>query len=132
MRHRHLRRRHALHGHQQKPVRRQQQADLHADEIKDAEPDQVDLKPLQDRHEHRQRDQHHADLVDEQAEEDQQEQHAGEDRSGRKAAAEHGRDDPFGGAGEAQDLREGRGAEDDEQDHRGNADGAAQRRDQRA
>src|SRR5882762_7135301 len=36
--HRDLRRRYALHGHEKEPVRRQQQAELHADEEHHAEP----------------------------------------------------------------------------------------------
>ena len=86
--HRDLRRRDALHRHQQEPVRRQQQAELHADQEQHAEPDRVDAEPLHHRHEDRQRDQHHADLVDEHAEEDQQQHHAGNDREGGQALAE--------------------------------------------
>ncbi len=40
-----LGRRDAAHGHEQEPVRRQQQAELHADQEQDAEPDRVDAEP---------------------------------------------------------------------------------------
>jgi hypothetical protein len=108
VRHRHCGRGHALHGHQQQAVRRQQQPELHADQIQHAEPDEVDVEPLHDRHEHRQRDQHHADLVDEDAEEDEQRimpiRMAKGDRPCRNTVRHDG---PSVGARKAQDLREG-------------------------
>src|SRR5262245_25682950 len=65
MTHGHLRWGDALHCHQQEPMWRQEQAQLHADQIEHAKPDQIDVEPLHDWHIDRQCDQHHADLVDE-------------------------------------------------------------------
>jgi O-antigen/teichoic acid export membrane protein len=78
--HRHLRRRHAAHGHQQQSVRRQQQPQLHADQEQHAEPNGVDPEPHHDWHEHRQRDEHHTHLVHEHPEEDQDQHHQGNHR----------------------------------------------------
>jgi hypothetical protein len=46
VRHGHLGRGDALHRHQQQPVRRQQQPELHADQEQDAEPHRVDAELL--------------------------------------------------------------------------------------
>ena len=92
----------------------------------------IDAELRHDRHEDRERDQHHADLVDEDAEEDQEQHHQPTTTAKvDKALAEDGRDQPVGGAGEAQDLRERGGAQDDEQDHAGDGRGALERFHQR-
>src|SRR5204863_185724 len=82
------------------------------------------VEPLHQRHEERQRDQHHADLIDEAAEEQQDQHHADDDGGGGQPLPRHQRHDPIGGAGEAQHLREGRRAENDEQDRARHRDGA--------
>src|SRR3977135_13778 len=46
MSHRDLRRRYALHGHEEQPMRRQQEAQLHADKEHHAEPHRIDSKLL--------------------------------------------------------------------------------------
>src|SRR6267378_2409327 len=46
MSHRDLRRRYALHGHEKEPMRRQQKAQLHADEEHYAEPYRIDAEFL--------------------------------------------------------------------------------------
>ena len=51
--------------------------------------------------------------------------------NGDRPLPQNGGDDALGRAGEAEDLRERGGAEDDEQDHAGDRDGAAQRLQQR-
>ena len=62
---------------------------------------------------------HHADLVDEDSEKDQQQPSCRpESAKAREPAAENGGDDALRRAGKAQDLREGGRAEDDEEDHR--------------
>src|SRR5882672_4990651 len=73
MSHRDLRRRYALHGHEEETMRRQQEAQLHADKEHHAEPHRVDAEFLNQRHENGKRDHHHADLLDEKTEEDQNE-----------------------------------------------------------
>jgi hypothetical protein len=75
-----LRRHDSLHRHQQQAVWRQQQAKLHANEKHDAEPDEVDAQLLHDGHEDRQRNQHHAHLIDENAKKDQDQHHSTDDR----------------------------------------------------
>src|SRR5262249_4555000 len=79
----------ALHRHQQKSMRRQQQAELHADQVENAEPDEIDAEALHDRHEHRQGDEHHADLVDKNAEKAQHQHHAAHDSKGGELATEN-------------------------------------------
>src|SRR4029450_13433105 len=103
--------------HQQQAVRRQQQTELHADQIKHTEPDQIDLKALNDRHEHRQRDQHHADLIHENSQKNQQQHHPNENGQGGKSLAENRIDDALGGAGKTEDLREGNRSQNDKQNH---------------
>src|SRR5258706_885844 len=65
MSHRDLRRRYALHGHEKEPMRRQQEAQLHANKEHHAEPHRVDAEFLNQRHENGKGDHHHADLLDE-------------------------------------------------------------------
>jgi hypothetical protein len=60
--------------------------ELHADQEHHAEPHRVDAELLHQRHEDRQRDQHHADLVDEDAQQDQHQHHAGDHASMRRQA----------------------------------------------
>src|SRR6267143_4365241 len=85
MSHRDLRRRYALHGHEEEPMRRQQKAQLHADEEHYAEPYRIDAEFLNQRHKDGERDHHHADLLDEQTEEDQHEHHHGDEPERRQA-----------------------------------------------
>lgn len=123
--HRHLRRSDPLHRHQEQSVRRQQQPELHADQVEYAEPDQIDFEPLHDRHEDRQSDEHHADLIHKNSKKNQQQHHAGQNGEGREALAENGGDEALRCAGKTQDLRERRRAQNDEHDHPGDRDCAA-------
>src|SRR6267378_4059788 len=128
--HGHLRRRHALHGHEEEPMRRQQEAQLHADKEHHAEPYRVDSKLLDERHKDGERDHHHADLLDEEAEEDQHEHHHSDERERRQAERGDDLDHAVARSGKRQDLREGHRADDDEEDHSGYARRAAQRLEQ--
>src|SRR6267378_1907316 len=128
--HGHLRRRHALHGHEQEPMRRQQEAQLHADKEHHAEPHRVDADFLNQRHKDGERDHHHADLLDEEAEEDQHEHHRGDERKRRQAERRDDLDHSVARPGKRQDLREGHRTDDDEEDHSGNGRRAAQRPEQ--
>ncbi len=120
-------RRHALQHEQEQAERRREQSDLHAQQVEDAEPDQVDAEAAQQRHVERQGDHHDAGLIDEEAQHQQRGQHADQDRGLAEIRALDQRDQARGGAGEAQELRERGGADDDEEERARDRDRAAER-----